>query len=144
MKTVHSKKKKGERNWHLLDAKGEILGRFASQVALLLMGKHRTSFSYHLDQGDNVVVINASRIRVTGNKLKDKLYQHYTGYPGGIKEISLKDLKEKNPKMVIEKAVWGMLPKNKLRKKRMTRLKVYKDDKHPYAKMEFVKAKDNG
>ncbi len=131
-KTLFPKKEEIKRDWHLFDASGKILGRLATEIALKLMGKHKTDFTYHLDCGDYVVVINAKKIRVTGRKLKQKVYQHYSGYPGGLKEVSLGHLMEKKPERVIYYAVWGMLPKNKLRKQRMARLRIVADSENPY------------
>jgi large subunit ribosomal protein L13 len=110
---------------HVLDAKGMILGRLATQVATLLRGKHKPSFELHEDQGDFVTIINAAAIKVTGNKLEDKLYHRHSGYIGSLKTINLGDLLEKSPEQVIEHAVKGMLPKNRLQAKWMQRLKVY-------------------
>lgn len=126
--------KKGDidRNWFLLDAKGQILGRFATDVSQKLIGKHKPNFTPHMDNGDYVVVVNAGDVEVTGKKLKQKIYTRYSGYPSGLKETPLKRLMEKDPRKVIQNAVSGMLPKNKHRKRRMTRLFVFKDDKHPY------------
>ncbi len=143
MKTYSPKSKEIKRDWYLFDAKGEILGRLATQIAQLLIGKGKPTFSYHIDGGDYVVVINSKRVRLTGKKVKDKLYQHHTGYPGGIKEISFKELMEKKPTEAIKKAVWGMLPKNKLRKKRIVRLKIFPAETHPYSKKKLIEIKKN-
>ncbi len=121
-----------KRNWHLFDASEETLGRMASQVAVILRGKNKVTFTPHLDEGDFVVIINSDNLKVTGNKLENKIYHHYTGYHGGIKSISLEKLKEKDSTEVIKKAVFGMLPKNKLRKEMMKRLKVFKGEEHSY------------
>ena len=141
MKTYSPKQKEIKRDWYLFDAKGETLGRLATQIAHLLMGKNKPTFSYHLDSGNYVVVVNAARIRVTGAKAKNKVYQHYTGYPGGLKEVSFRELMEKKPTEAVKKAVWGMLPKNKLRKKRITRLKIFANEKHKYFKKELIEVK---
>ena len=125
-------KNKIKRNWHLFDASKENLGRLASRVAVILRGKDKVSFTPHLDEGDFVVVVNSDNLKVTGNKLEDKIYYHYSGYHGGIKEISLEKLMEKDSTEVIKKAVFGMLPKNKLRKEMMKRLRVFKEEEHPY------------
>lgn len=121
-----------KREWHLVDAKGQILGRLASDIAQKLIGKNKPTFTPHIDGGDHVVVINASEIAVTGNKETDKMYYRHSGYPGGLKEKSLGDLKESYPTRIIEKAVFNMLPKNKLRSGRMTRLKVYAGAEHKH------------
>ena len=120
------------RSWHLLDAKDKVLGRLATFVAGRLIGKHKTNYSNHQDSGDNVVVINAGKIRVTGTKEQNKIYSRYSGYPGGLKQISYFEMKEKKPEEIIRRAVSGMLPKNKLRNRRIARLYIYRDGKHPY------------
>ena len=125
-------KSKIKRNWHLFDASEENLGRLASRAAVILRGKDKVTFTPHLDEGDFVVVVNSDSLKVTGNKLEDKIYYHYSGYHGGIKEISLGKLTEKDSTAVIKKAVFGMLPKNKLRKEMMKRLRVFKGEEHPY------------
>lgn len=121
------------RAWHLVDAKGKILGRFATQISEKLIGKHKASFSNHMDNGDFVVVINAKDLKVTGRKLDQKVYTRYSGYPGGLKKTSLSRLMNTDPRKVVQNAVSGMLPKNKLRAPRMTRLFVFSDEKHPYS-----------
>jgi large subunit ribosomal protein L13 len=121
-----------EKNWVVVDAAGQTLGRLATQVAGLLMGKHKPSYSPHLDMGDFVVVVNAASVKVTGNKLEDKIYFRHTGYMGGIKETALGDMMRKHPDRVIEKAVKGMLPRNKLSKHMFTHLKVYAGAEHPH------------
>jgi large subunit ribosomal protein L13 len=119
--------------WYLVDAEGQTLGRLATMLATRVLGKHKPLYSAHVDCGDNIVVINAEKIVVTGNKLEDKKYYHHSGYPGGIKETDLATLLRKDPTAVIEKAVAGMLPKNKLHDDRMARLKVYAGAEHPHA-----------
>lgn len=113
-----------QRQTHRIDATGEVLGRLATKVAVLLRGKHKPTFQPHLDQGDNVIVKNISKIKITGKKLKQKKYYHYSGYPGGLKEKSMLELFKKNPGEVLKRAVWNMLPKNKLRKIVIKRLKI--------------------
>jgi len=132
-KTYSPKLADAQHDWYVIDAAGQTLGRLAGVVATLILGKHKPSFSPHLDMGDNVVVINAASIAVTGNKLADKKYYRHSGYPGGIKETSLGEVLGSNPEQVIEHAVRGMLPKNKLTDDRMRRLKVYADAQHPHA-----------
>lgn len=122
-----------KRLWHLIDASSANLGRVLTQISVLLMGKNKRNFSYHVDQGDYVVVINASKIRVTGRKLKEKEYNSYSGHPGGLKTFSLQELLERDPAEVIRRGIMGMLPKNHQRDKRVTRLKVFANDTHPYA-----------
>ena len=132
MKTFVPKKDEIERKWWLIDADGKVLGRLATEVAVLLRGKGKPSFVNFLDIGDFVVVINAEKIKVTGRKLEQKKYYSHSGYPGGIKEKTLKDLMETNPEEVIRKAVWGMIPKNKLGRKVHKKLKVYRGPAHPH------------
>lgn len=131
-KTYQPKQKEVKRNWHLMDAKGKILGRFSSEISKLLTGKHKVAYSDHMDMGDYVVVINAKDIELTGRKMDQKVYYKHSGYPGGFKEIKVKKLLKEQPEKVIEKAVHGMLPTNRLRQKRMRRLKVFEGEKHPY------------
>jgi large subunit ribosomal protein L13 len=133
MKTYSPKSADLTHEWYLLDASGQTLGRLASFVAIRLMGKHKAGFAAHVDGGDNVVVINAAQIKITGNKLENKKYYHHSGYPGGIKEQSLSDLIQKNPDAVIVQAVKGMLPKNRLLDDRLRRLKVYAGSEHAHA-----------
>jgi len=120
--------------WHLIDANGQILGRLASEIATLLIGKHKPYFVSHLDCGDYVVVINAKEIKVTGKKETQKQYYRHSGYPGGFRQVNLKEQMAKDPRKIIEHAVAGMLPKNKLKDKRLVRLKIFIDEKHPYGK----------
>lgn len=126
--------KKGEiiRKWHLVDANGKTLGRLASRVAILLRGKHKPTFTPHMDVGDFVVVVNADKVALTGNKWKQKLYIHHSGYPGGLKSISAEKMKDKKPERLITMAVQGMLPKNKLGRKLLKKLKVYSGEAHPH------------
>lgn len=140
MKTKATKKTEIKRAWHLIDAKGQILGRLATKIATLLVGKNKPYFVPYLDCGDYVVVINAAQVEVSGRKRKQKKYYHHSGYPGGLKEITFADQLAKDPKKIIVHAVSGMLPKNKLRDKRLARLKVFVDEKHPYQD----KFKNNG
>jgi len=132
VKTYSTKASDIKRQWHVIDASGKILGRLATQVAGLLMGKHKPIFSRNLDSGDFVVITNADKVRVTGNKTKHKLYYRHSGYPGGLKSISLEKLLETNPTRVIEHAVRGMLPHNRLRASMMKRLRVYAGEAHPH------------
>jgi large subunit ribosomal protein L13 len=133
MKTYSPKPSELTHDWYIIDATGQNLGRLATLVATYLLGKHKVQFSPHLDCGDNVVVINAAQVNVTGNKLEDKKYYRHSGYPGGIKETTLAELIERNPAVAIEKAVAGMLPKNRLQDDRLYRLKVYAGAEHPHA-----------
>ncbi len=132
-KTFVTKQKDIQREWFVVDATGQTLGRLATQVAVRLRGKHKPIYSPRLDTGDYVIVINAEKIRVTGRKLDSKMYYRFSGYPGGLKQISLRNLLEKNPTRVIEQAVWGMLPKNRLGRKIFKKLKVYAGPEHPHA-----------
>ena len=132
MVTHMAKKGEVERKWHLVDAKGKTLGRLASRVAVLLRGKHKPIFTPHVDVGDFVVVVNADKVALTGKKWKEKLYIHHSGYPGGFKSISAEKLMEKKPERLITMAVQGMLPKNKLGRKLLKKLKVYTGEMHPH------------
>lgn len=132
MKTYHPTAKEVRRDWHLMDAKGAILGRLATKVATLLQGKHKATYSPHMDSGDYVVVVNAEKVKVTGKKAKQKLYRSHSGYPGGFKETTFERLQREHPERIIEKAVFGMLPDNRLRKDRMARLKIIIGEKNPY------------
>ena len=133
MKTYQPKAKEVKRNWHLVDAKGEILGRLASKVAQLLTGKGKATYSSHMDSGDYVVVINAEKIEVTGKKKTQKLYRSHSGFPGGFKEVSFAKMSLEKPEEIIKHAVMGMLPDNRLKRDRVTRLKIVEGDKNPYA-----------
>lgn len=121
------------RSWHIIDLEGKTLGRVASDIALLLMGKGKPYFTPHMDCGDYVVVINAEKIVVTGGKEQKKLYRHHTGRPGGFREYTFEQVQEKDPREIIVRAVRGMVSKNKLRAPRMKRLKVFVGTEHPYA-----------
>lgn len=142
MKTITPTQLKGdERKWYIIDAQGQTLGRLATKIAVVLKGKNKASFAPHLDNGDYVVVTNCDKFKVTWNKLTDKMYYRHTGYLGGLKEISLEDLLEKKPTKALEFAVNGMLPKNKLRKGMLSRLKLFTWDEHTYVaqKPELIK-----
>ncbi len=132
LKTYSTKPSDIKREWHIFDASDQILGRIATQIASLLMGKHKPIFCRHLDIGDYVVVINAENVRVTGHKVKQKLYYRHSGYPGGFKSTSLEKMMQTHPTRVIEHAVKGMLPHNRLEAKMMKRLRVFVGDAHPY------------
>ncbi|MCX8034283.1 MAG: 50S ribosomal protein L13 [Thermodesulfovibrio sp.] len=132
MKTAFVKKEEVNRNWYIADATGQTLGRFASRIAKILMGKHKPSYTPNVDNGDFVVVINAEKIKVTGKKLTDKVYYHHTGYMGNLKAETLKERLEKEPEEVILDAVWGMIPKTRLGKKMIKKLKVYRGSEHPH------------
>jgi len=132
VKTYSAKKGEIERNWVVVDADGQVLGRLASRIALILRGKDKPVFTPHVDTGDFVVVVNADKVVLSGNKLDDKVYYWHSGYPGGIKGIKAKDLLEKKPEELVRKAVKGMLPKNKLGRKIYGKLKVYAGPDHPH------------
>ena len=133
MKTNSIKASEITRDWYLIDAEGKTLGRLASNIAQLIRGKKKPFFTPHMDMGDFVVVVNAEKVSVTGSKETDKTYFKHSGYPGGEKETPLKDMREKYPERIITNAVRGMLPKNKLGRKLLKHLKVYKGGEHPHA-----------
>lgn len=138
--TKPAREKDIQRTWHLIDVKGKVLGRIAPKAAMFLQGKHKSTYAPYLDAGDYVVVINANNIVLTGKKMKSKIYTRYSGYPGGLTSITAEKLMEKKPEEVVKRAISGMLPKNKLRDKRLTRLFIFKDEKHPYeAKLQVEK-----
>jgi large subunit ribosomal protein L13 len=120
------------RSWFLIDADGKTVGRLATQAAMVLMGKNKPTYTPFIDMGDHVVIINADKIVFTGNKLKDKLYRHHTGWPGGLKEVTAEKMLKRHPERVLEIAIRGMLPKNKLGKKMGKKLKVYVGTDHPH------------
>ena len=132
MKTYSTKASDIKREWHVFDAADRILGRLATQAASLLMGKHKPMFTRNLDTGDFVVIVNADKVRVTGNKAKQKLYYRHSGYPGGLKSISLEKMMQTNPTRVIEYAIKGMLPHNRLGASMLKKLRVYVGDSHPH------------
>ena len=132
MKTFSAKPETVKRDWYVVDADGKTLGRMATEIARRLRGKHKPEYTPHVDTGDYIVVINAEKVKVTGNKAKDKMYYRHTGFPGGIKEISFEKLIDKKPEMVIEKAVKGMLPKNPLGRAMYRKLKVYAGPEHQH------------
>lgn len=125
-----------KRIWHLVDCQGQTLGRLATKIAGLLIGKQKADYTPHMDMGDYVIVVNAKEIHLSGNKLKDKLYSRHSGYPGGFRQESAGNLLERDPAKVIERAVHGMLPKNKLQSPRMSRLKVYPGKDHPHGEIK--------
>jgi large subunit ribosomal protein L13 len=132
MKTYFAKKTDVERKWYLIDAEGMVVGRLASRVASILRGKHKPIYTPHIDTGDFVVIINADKVRFTGNKLEEKTYIHHSGYPGGLKKKTAKELMKSAPEKIIINAVKGMLAKNKLRSLQIKRLKVYSGSEHPH------------
>ena len=132
MKTYSTKPSDIQRQWWVVDAEGKTLGRLASEIARILRGKHKPYYAPHLDTGDYVIVINAGKIRVTGRKLDQKVYYRHSGYPGGLKAITLRQQLQRHPTRVIRAAVWGMLPHNRLGRKMIKKLKVYAEDHHPH------------
>lgn len=121
-----------ERDWYIANVEGKVLGGVVSKIAGILQGKHKPTFSKHVDVGDFVVVINAEKIKITGNKFENKIYRHYSGYPGGMKETAFKELLKKHPEDIISHAVRGMLPNNKLGKKMLKKLRVYSGEEHSH------------
>ena len=132
MKTKSYKSGNVEKNWHLVDAEDKVLGRLAVKIASILSGKNKAQYSPNADLGDFVVVVNAEKVKVTGNKFSQKNYYHHTGYPGGLKTKSFEKMQEDSPEKIIEKAVKGMLPKNKLANQIIKKLKVYSGSGHPH------------
>jgi len=132
MKTQILKKNDVTRKWYIVDATNKILGRMASKIAMVLTGKHKPQYTPHVDCGDYVVIVNADKFRVTGTKMKNKIYHSHSFYPGGLKSINLETMLEKHPERVVYHAVSGMLPKNKLRARRLKRLKIYTESNHPH------------
>ena len=133
MKTFSAKPASVKRDWYVIDADGKTLGRMATEIAKRLRGKHKAEYTPHVDTGDYIVVVNADKVTVTGNKTTDKMYYRHTGYPGGIKEINFEKLQAFKPEMIIEKAVKGMLPRNPLGRAMFRKLKVYAGNEHNHA-----------
>ena len=133
MRTFSPKPSDVQRQWHVIDARDIVLGRLASQTAQLLRGKHKAIFAPHIDTGDFVIIINAEKVHLSGNKREDKLAYRHSGYPGGLRSIKYGDLIDKDPRKAIEKAVRGMLPKNSLGRQQLSKLKVYRGEEHPHA-----------
>lgn len=133
MSTEFPSKGSIQRQWHVIDAQDVVLGKLASKAAMLLMGKTKPTYTTFLDTGDHVIVINAEKVKVTGRKEENKVYRHFTGYPGGLVEKSLKRVRAERPVRLVEDAIFGMLPKTKLGKQMYRKLKVYAGDKHPHA-----------
>ena len=131
-KTYMAKPQEVERRWYVVDAKDKVVGRLASRIAMVLMGKHKPHYTPHLDTGDFVVVINASRVRFTGRKWEQKCYYRHSGYPGGLKVRKAREVLEKNPEEILRHAVRGMLPKNHLGRRLLKKLKIYPGEAHPH------------
>jgi len=132
VRTISAREQDVQRDWYVIDAQGQTLGRLASRVATLLRGKHKPLFTPHVDCGDYVIVVNAEKVHVTGQKMTQKKYYRHSGYPGGLKEVTLRDQLQKFPDRVIEKAVQGMLPKNRLGRRMFKKLKIYAGPNHPH------------
>lgn len=132
MKTYSLKAEEISKDWFVVDAEGQVLGRLASHIATVLRGKHKPTFSPHLDMGDFVIVTNATKVVATGNKDANKVYWHHTGFPGGQKTVNLEALRQKHPDRIIRQAVWGMLPHNRLGRRMLKHLKVYSGPHHPH------------
>jgi large subunit ribosomal protein L13 len=133
MKTEFAKKESVERKWYVVDAQDQVLGRLAAEIARRLRGKHKPNYSPHIDTGDYIIVVNADKVRLTGKKLDNKMYYRHTGYPGGLKSINARQLLRRKPERVLEHAVKGMLPKNRLGRRMYKKLKVYAKPEHPHA-----------
>ena len=144
MKTYSAKPESVQREWFIVDAAEQTLGRLATEIALRLKGKHKPEYTPHVDTGDYIVVINADKVRVTGNKTSDKMYYRHTGYPGGLRSISFDKLLDHKPEMIIEQAVKGMLPKNPLGRDMYRKLKVYAGSEHPHAAQQPQTLEING
>jgi large subunit ribosomal protein L13 len=132
MKTYQAKKEELEYKWYLVNAEGKVLGRLATELAKILKGKNKPTYTPHVDTGDFVIVVNAGKVTLTGKKMKDKIYYHHTGYPGGIKEMNAEKLLAKKPTEMIRMAVRGMLPKNSLGRQMLRKLKIYGGPNHPH------------
>ncbi|MBM9504751.1 50S ribosomal protein L13 [Actinacidiphila acididurans] len=138
MRTYSPKPGDVQRQWHVIDAQDVVLGRLASQAATLLRGKHKPIYAPHVDTGDFVIIINADKVHLSGNKKTQKMAYRHSGYPGGLRSIRYDELLEKSPEKAVEKAVKGMLPKNSLGRQMLTKLKVYAGDQHPHAAQQPV------
>ena len=132
MKTRSIKQSEINKKWWLVDAQGQTLGRFSSKIAQILRGKHKVDFTPHMDMGDFVIVINAEKVKLSGSKESDKVYFRHTGYPGGVKETKYSEMMQKFPERIVENAIKGMLPHNRLGRKILLNLKVYKGEEHPH------------
>lgn len=141
MKTYMAKKGEINQNWYIMDAEGQILGRLATKVANILRGKDKPTYTPHVDTGDFVVVINAGKVKLTGKKEEQKVYRHHTGYPGGMREIPLKRMRERHPDRIIRHAVAGMVPKNRLGRAMLGKLKIYGGAEHPHGAQQPVEIK---
>ncbi len=138
LKTFQGNSDNVEIKWYLVDAEGQTLGRLASQIAMIIRGKNKPTYTPYADTGDFVVVINADKIHVTGNKMNDKIYYNHTGYPGGLKQRTLKQMLQAKPEEVLRRAIWGMLPHNRLGRKLMGKVKIYAGTEHPHEAQQPV------
>ena len=138
MRTFSPKPGDVQRQWHVIDARDVVLGRLASQTAQLLRGKHKAIFAPHVDTGDFVIIINAEKVHLSGNKREDKLAYRHSGYPGGLRSVKYGDLIDKDPRKAIEKAVRGMLPKNSMGREQLKKLKVYDGPEHPHSAQQPI------
>jgi len=138
MKTVVAKEHEIEKKWYLIDASNKILGRLASEIANILRGKHKSLFTPHMDAGDYVIVVNADKVVLTGKKLDEKIYYHHSGYVGGLRETTAKEMLQKRPENLIRLAVKGMLPKTSLGRRQLTKLKIYTGHTHPHAAQQPI------
>ena len=141
MRTYNPTKDDVSHQWYIVDAQDKILGRVASKVSHVLMGKHKPNFAYHVDNGDFIIIVNAEKIRVSGNKYEAKIYNRHTGYPGGLKSTTFKAMIQSTPERVLEIAVKGMLPKSKLGRKLFKKLKVYVGTEHPHSAQRPIELK---
>ena len=141
MKTFMAKKSDVKRDWYVIDAEGQTLGRLASKVATVLRGKHKAIYTPHVDCGDYVIVINAEKVKLTGNKLDQKMYYNHSGYPGGLRERTAREMKEKYPVEMVERAIKGMLPKGRLGRQMYKKLFVYAGSEHPHTAQQPVELK---
>ena len=132
-RTYSAKPSEVQRSWYVVDAEGKTLGRLATAIAEKLRGKHKPTFTPHVDTGDFVIVVNAGKVRVTGNKDTQKVYYRHSNYPGGLKKTTLREMRDRHPERILERAVWGMLPKNRLGRQMIKKLKVYGGPDHPHA-----------
>lgn len=142
MKTYSAKPREVEAKWYIIDAEGQTLGRLASLVANILRGKHKPEYTPHIDTGDFVIVINAEKIKVSGKKETQKIYHHHTGFPGGLRAISFKDLMIKSPTKALEKSIRGMMPHNTLGNEQFSKLKIYAGSEHPHEAQQPIEYKE--
>jgi large subunit ribosomal protein L13 len=141
MKTFSAKNETARHDWYVVDATDKTLGRMATEIARRLRGKHKPEFTPHIDTGDYIVVINAEKVKVTGSKTTDKMYHHHTGFPGGIKSVSFNKLQDKAPERIIQLAVKGMMPRNRLSRAMLSKLKIYAGAEHPHTAQQPVELK---